>query len=121
MTQLDLFSGSPARGELPALPPVVGRIVQLTTAMPEKLGDNKNELLNDGATWKDFSSISPAGQTTQILNHLQSGHTITPLEALDMFGCFRLGARIYDLKRAGYEIKTEMVTENGKRFARYSL
>ena len=60
-------------------------------------------------------------QSKQILNHLQSGKVITPLEALRLYGCFRLGARIFDLKNKGYAISTEMVSENGKRFARYSL
>lgn len=59
-------------------------------------------------------------QTQAILKHLQSG-PITPLEALRRYGCFRLGARIYDLKRAGHSIKSESVERNGKRFARYSL
>lgn len=61
-------------------------------------------------------------QEAQILAHLRSGHTLTPLEALDMFGCFRLGARIGELREAGLDIKTEIVrTSTGKRVARYSL
>lgn len=56
----------------------------------------------------------------QILAHLQAGNTITPLEALDLFGCFRLGARIWDLKRDGHPIVSEQIQlENGKRVARY--
>ena len=60
-------------------------------------------------------------QNKQILNHLESGKTITPIDALNLFGCFRLGARIHDLKSEGYDIKTEIRTVNGKRFAEYSL
>ena len=60
-------------------------------------------------------------QTQQILNHLKQGNTLTPIEALNLFGCFRLGARIYDLKDMGYNIETEMVTQNRKTFARYRL
>lgn len=60
-------------------------------------------------------------QTEEILNHLQSGRSITPLEALEKYGCFRLGGRIYDLKQQGYEIVTNMVTKNGKRFAEYRM
>jgi len=62
-----------------------------------------------------------SGQTANILHYLQSGHSITPLEALDKFGCFRLGARCWDLRKAGYAIKSEMVEINGKHVARYSL
>ncbi len=49
-------------------------------------------------------------QSQRILEHLQEGNSITPLEALDLFGCFRLGARIYDLSRKGYPIESEMIT-----------
>lgn len=59
-------------------------------------------------------------QVEQILNHLKR-EPITPLEALDKYGCFRLGARIYDLKCLGWKIDTEIVTNNGKRYAKYSL
>lgn len=60
-------------------------------------------------------------QNKQILNHLESGKSITPMDALNLFGCFRLGARIHDLKSEGYDIKTEIKVVNGKRFAEYSL
>jgi hypothetical protein len=46
-------------------------------------------------------------QCNQIKAHLQSGRSITPLEALYMFGTFRLGARIYNLKQQGLKIKTK--------------
>ncbi|MGJ7024981.1 helix-turn-helix domain-containing protein [Petrimonas sulfuriphila] len=60
-------------------------------------------------------------QTIQIKEHLLSGKSITPIEALNRYGCFRLGARIFDLKRDGLNIKTEMVERGGKRFAEYRL
>jgi len=61
-------------------------------------------------------------QTEQIRKHLESGKTITPLEALKKYGCFRLGARIWDLKnKQGLNIKTDFVTRNDKTFAEYKL
>lgn len=60
-------------------------------------------------------------QTIRIKEHLLSGKSITPIEALNQYGCFRLGARIFDLKEQGLNIKTEMVERNGKRFAEYRL
>ena len=60
-------------------------------------------------------------QNSQILFWLQSGHTITPIDALKMFGCFRLSGRIHFLKRKGYDIKTDIVEMNGKKFAEYSI
>lgn len=61
-----------------------------------------------------------AAQTARILAHLKH-HTITPLQALKLYGCFRLGARIWDLRRAGYDIHTTLVETCGKRVARYRL
>lgn len=59
-------------------------------------------------------------QRKQIKNWLESGRSITPIEALNMFGAFRLSAHIYVLKN-DYDmpIETEMVYEDKKRYARY--
>lgn len=47
---------------------------------------------------------------------------MTGLEALNIYGIMRLASRINDLKKMGYDIKTEMIHgDNGKRYARYSL
>lgn len=63
-------------------------------------------------------------QTEQILQHLESGKSINPQEALDMYGCFRLGARIWDIKNHyGKNVKKEMVEceTTGNKYAEYSL
>lgn len=60
-------------------------------------------------------------QCKQILTHLKAGKSITPIEALNKYGCFRLGARIYDLRNSGYLIVTKLVEKNGKRFAEYFM
>lgn len=61
-------------------------------------------------------------QAVEILKHLQAGKSITPLESLERFGCFRLGARIWDLRKQGHEIEREMVTTpQGKHVASYRL
>ena len=59
--------------------------------------------------------------TQRLRRWILSGKSITPLQALDKFGCLRLGARIMDLRNEGYNIVTKMVEKNGKRFARYKL
>ncbi len=47
---------------------------------------------------------------------------VTALEALQEAGCFRLAARIADLKAEGFTIDTDLVaTESGKRIAVYRL
>ncbi|OTQ74724.1 hypothetical protein B6C99_02925 [Gilliamella sp. N-G2] len=56
-----------------------------------------------------------------MLSHLQSGKSINPMQALNLYGCFRLGARIYDLKKAGFEIDSRLVHKNGVQYAEYSI
>ena len=66
-------------------------------------------------------------QTAKILCYMLEGNAITPMEALDKFGCFRLGARIKDIERMlGYAPKRDRVqvkNREGKyvRVARYWL
>ena len=60
-------------------------------------------------------------QNTEILNYLKEHGDITPMQALAHCGCFRLAARIGELRDAGWMIDTEMVESNGKRFGKYVL
>ena len=64
-------------------------------------------------------------QNHQIKDYLKSGKSLTALDALHQFGCFRLGARIHNLKAEGMNIESEMIsiTSGGKtkRVARYKL
>lgn len=62
-------------------------------------------------------------QSEHIIAHLIQGKSITPKEALERFGCFRLGARIYELKRRGFAIATTTICDRatGKHYAEYRL
>ena len=60
-------------------------------------------------------------QTEKILHHLKSGKSLTPISALNKFGCFRLSGRIYDLRDEGYNIKTIPTKKGKKQFATYKL
>jgi hypothetical protein len=60
-------------------------------------------------------------QKQQIQSYLEKGKAITPLQALNKFGCFRLAARIADLRNDGLNIATKNVTKDGKTFASYTL
>jgi len=65
-----------------------------------------------------------ASQTALITQHLLSGKSITQMDALRLFGCFRLSSRITDIrKRNPYWRITSgrIVTSTGKRVASYSL
>ncbi len=60
-------------------------------------------------------------QTEWIIENLKRG-PLTPIDALNGCGCFRLGARIYELRQAGHEIETEHRTlPTGKVIAAYHL
>ena len=66
--------------------------------------------------------MSLQSQKAAILAHLKTGRSITPRDAVDGCGSYRLGARIEDLKQDGHNIGKDMVqTERGKRVASYTL
>ena len=60
-------------------------------------------------------------QVTNITNHLLSGRAITPIEALNLYGCFRLAAHIHVLRNEGMDIRTEMIQGTQNRYASYTL
>lgn len=61
-------------------------------------------------------------QNQLIKEHLEKGRSITALEALARYDCFRLSARIANLRDQGLRIKTEIIeTHTGKRVAKYFL
>ena len=59
--------------------------------------------------------------TSKLESWLMRGYGITPLQALEKWGCMRLSARIEELRKSGYPIVTEMAKLNGKTFARYRM
>ena len=61
-------------------------------------------------------------QNKQIADYLNKGKKLTPIEALNKFGCFRLAARIADLRNDGMNIVTTTIKlENKKQVAQYSI
>ena len=67
-------------------------------------------------------------QNKQILEYMRENTFITPMEAMQKFGCMRLAARIADLKAEGHKIITEFGYHDSKRrpgkqvrYARYFL
>ncbi len=57
-------------------------------------------------------------QAQELLHYLKERGSITPLEALQELGIFRLAARIHDLERAGHSIPRETVKVTGRRNGR---
>ena len=60
-------------------------------------------------------------QRDWVLAYLTKYRHLTPMDALQQGGVMRLAARIRDLRDDGHDIRTEMVCERGRRFARYWL
>lgn len=65
-------------------------------------------------------------QEDMILEYMETHRGITQAEAIEALGCYRLGARIFDLKERGVNVETVM--EDGvnrfgvkTRYARYFL
>lgn len=74
---------------------------------------NNDEFVNES---------SNESQCAAIKKYLEEGKKITPRIALDLCGCFRLAARIHDLRhKYGMNIIRDMVYRNGKKFAEYWL
>jgi hypothetical protein len=49
-------------------------------------------------------------QNIRLINYLQTNTEINPLTAWQQLGIYRLSARVLDLRKEGYKIKTESLT-----------
>ena len=59
-------------------------------------------------------------QKLDILEMLKRG-PVTPIYALTHLGCFRLAARVNELRNDGYPIVTNTMRQGDKEFASYEL
>ena len=59
-------------------------------------------------------------QKNNILKHLQKFDSISPMEALQKYGCFRLSERIRECEREGYLIEHDR-NIGKKRYSIYRL
>jgi len=62
-----------------------------------------------------------ATQKQKVQMHLIMGKSITPIEALNKYGCFRLADVIFKLRGDGMDIATEKVKGKENHYARYYL
>jgi hypothetical protein len=59
-------------------------------------------------------------QESKILDYMLRGNRITGMDALQMFACFRLPARIADIEKRGFKIQSQFITTpTGKRVKQY--
>ena len=70
----------------------------------------------------NHNHTSSESQCQQIKAWLEQGNKLTQLDALNLFGCFRLASRIHDLRERGLNIVKERIqVESGKYVAQYSI
>jgi hypothetical protein len=61
-------------------------------------------------------------QCQAILQHLESGETLTPLQAFNLYGTLALHSRIAELRKRGHLIDCDLIAVlNGKHVGCYSL
>ena len=58
----------------------------------------------------------------KLRQHFLSGRSLTQLEAIGLYGAFRLAARIHDLKAEGFKFDTTIKRDPlGNPYAEYAL
>ena len=62
-----------------------------------------------------------ARQNRELLKYLLLNESINVFGAINSLNIYRLSARIYDLRKAGYDITTTMVQLSNRRIAVYKL
>ena len=60
-------------------------------------------------------------QRQKVLKALQRGQKLTPLDALNRGMGMRLGGHIYALRKAGHDIRSEIVKKGDSRVSKYWL
>ena len=60
-------------------------------------------------------------QNESILAYLKTGHHLSALDALHLFGCFRPAARVHNLRAEGHDIDSYTGASGGKKYTVYFL
>ena len=67
-----------------------------------------------------INRVSPS-QNTLVLRHLEQGHALTSLTAFRLWNLTRLSGRIFELRKAGYNIEATHESNGKARYAVYRL
>ena len=60
-------------------------------------------------------------QKQRILEAMEQGYGISPALAVENFACYRLAARIYDLRKDGHKVKETRARFGKVQYSVYSL
>ena len=58
---------------------------------------------------------SDASQEGKILEYLKQGYPLTGLQGLRLFGTMRLGARVFQLRKEGWDIRSDWIKVGTKK------
>lgn len=83
-------------------------------------------------SWQErfFEAVAPTiandlrlkPQTKTVLRHLRKGQHISPMQALVVYSISRLAPCIHDIRKAGYNVSTEVKRDaQGHKYAQYAL
>jgi hypothetical protein len=88
-------------------------------ALVSKYAAVMSEVQSREGGWKMRNKQS---QNNLILKHLTDGKSISPLEAMGVYGVYRLAARIFELREDGHKI-TKIIKDDGRgrTYAEYFL
>lgn len=59
--------------------------------------------------YDDMKGDKKMSQAKRVLEYMEKHGSISQAEAISAFSCYRLAAKIFDLRKEGYVIKTERV------------
>jgi hypothetical protein len=65
--------------------------------------------------------MKTTSQRQKILKDLDAGYKLTQADAARLYGCWRLSARIHELREQGHPVKTEFIKRNDATFACYYM
>jgi len=81
---------------------------------------SERSLIRPKKSHKQNKNMNTQPSTTKKIEQwLLQGRKLTPMQALEKWGCMRLSARILELRDRGLNIQTTPITRNGKTFAQY--
>ena len=66
-------------------------------------------------------ATKPTSRSSKLLKHMLRGQTINGRQALTRFGIYRLSAIIFNWRKKGFNIETNMITRSGTTYAVYTL
>nr|WP_181717872.1 helix-turn-helix domain-containing protein [Psychrobacter sp.]QJS05822.1 HtH domain [Psychrobacter sp.] len=77
--------------------------------------------MTNSATAPVTNDQLPKTQIETVRAHLMTGSSITTWDAYRLYRITSLAQRIFELRKSGLEIQSEMVIHNDKRFSLYWL